>query len=94
MRAIEHLLLGALVGPANLCIPDVPTNLEFTRALGHALHRPTILPPPGFAIKAVIGGFGGEVLVSTRMVPKALLDNGFVFDDPTTEDVVKRALAD
>jgi uncharacterized protein (TIGR01777 family) len=94
VRALEHLLTSALAGPVNLSIPDPPTNIEFTKALGHALHRPTIVPAPGFAIRALIGGFGGEVLVSTRMVPKALLDDGFVFDDPATDDVVHWALAD
>jgi uncharacterized protein (TIGR01777 family) len=94
VRALTHLLTAPVVGPANLSIPDAPTNKEFTAALGHALHRPTFLPAPGFAIKAVVGGFGDEVLVSARMVPAALLASGFTFDDPTAEDVVRRALSD
>jgi uncharacterized protein len=94
VRALEHLLTSQLAGPANVCIPDPPTNKEFTAALGRAVHRPTILPTPGFAIRAVVGGFGDEVLVSTRMVPRALLADGFTFEDPTTDDVVRAALAD
>jgi uncharacterized protein (TIGR01777 family) len=94
VRAMTYLLTSDLSGPVNLSIPDPPTNKEFTAALGDALHRPTFLPAPAFAIKAVVGGFGDEVLVSTRMVPAALLASGFSFDDPTSEDVVRRALSD
>jgi uncharacterized protein len=94
LRALTYLLTSELEGPVNVCIPKVPTNKEFTQALGHALHRPTRLPAPGFAIKVVIGGFAEEVLASTRMVPTKLLADGFAFDDPTTEDVVRSALAD
>ena len=94
VRAITFLLTGDLEGPVNVCVPDPPTNKEFTQALGRAVHRPTLLPAPGFAIRAVIGEFGSEVLMSTRMVPAKLLAAGFVFDDPTTEDVVRAALQD
>jgi len=94
VRALTYLLTSPLAGPVNVCIPAVPTNKEFTKLIGAAVHRPTVLPAPSFAIKAVIGGFADEVLASTRMVPKKLLADGFVFDDPTTEDVVRSALAD
>lgn len=94
VRALTYLLTSDLAGPVNLSIPDPPTNKQFTDAVGKAVHRPTFLPAPGFAIKAVVGGFGDEVLASTRMVPKKLLADGFVFDDPTTDDVVRRALSD
>ena len=93
LRALTYLLTSTLEGPVNVCIPEVPTNKDFTKALGHALHRPTLLPAPGFAIKVVIGGFAEEVLASTRMVPRKLLADGFVFEDPTTDDVVRSALA-
>ena len=94
IRALTYLLTSALEGPVNVCIPQVPTNKDFTKRVGAALHRPTLLPAPSFAIKAVIGGFADEVLASTRMVPKKLLADGFVFEDPTTDDVVRSALAD
>ena len=94
IRALTYLLTSALEGPVNVCIPEVPTNKDFTKRVGAALHRPTLLPAPSFAIKVVIGGFADEVLASTRMVPTKLLADGFVFEDPTTDDVVRSALAD
>ena len=41
--ALEHPLEGAV----NVTAPGATTNLGFTKALGRALHRPTILPLPG-----------------------------------------------
>ena len=52
--ALEHPLEGAV----NVTAPGATTNLEFTKALGRALHRPTILPLPGFAVKAAFGQMG------------------------------------
>ena len=42
--AVVHLAEHAEVaGPVNLCLPQAPTNAEFTKALGRAVHRPTVL---------------------------------------------------
>jgi uncharacterized protein len=92
VRALAHLVTGELSGPVNLCIPSAPTNAEMTRALGRVAHRPTVLPIPGFAIRLVVGGFAEETLISQRIVPRALLDDGFTFSDPTPDDVARRAL--
>src|SRR5439155_5278867 len=42
-------------GPVNVVAPDKQTNATFTKALGHALHRPTVMPLPGLAMKAIYG---------------------------------------
>ena len=39
-------------GPVNLTAPNPATNAEFTRALGAAVHRPTVLPTPLLPLKA------------------------------------------
>ncbi len=82
VKAIEHLLTSTLVGPLNLTTPNPSTNSEFTAALARALHRPALLPVPGFALKIALGGFSSEILGSKKVLPKALLDDGFVFDYP------------
>jgi len=82
IKAIDHLLTSRLAGPINLTTPNPSTNSEFTAALARALHRPALLPVPGFALQLALGGFSSEILGSKKVLPKALLDDGFVFDYP------------
>ncbi len=80
----EH---DTLSGPVNLTGPAPVTNTEFTRALGSALGRPAPWVIPGFALKAILGEFAGEGLLSgQRAMPNALERAGFSF--------VHRSLAD
>jgi len=82
IRAICHILDSNLSGPINLTSPNPVTNQEFTAALARALHRPALFPVPGFALKAVLGGFSSEILGSKKVLPSALVDSGFTFDYP------------
>lgn len=76
-------------GAYNAGAPNPVTNAEFTRALGRALGRPTVLPMPEAALKLLFGEMSELLLVSDRMLPKRLLDEGFKFKYPDLE----RALA-
>ena len=61
-RAIVHTIeTPSLNGPVNLVAPTPCTNSQFTSALGKVLFRPTILPLPAFAVKALFGEMGEEV---------------------------------
>ena len=82
-----------LSGPVNLTGPDPVTNAEITAAMGRVLGRPTILPAPAFALKAVLGEFSTEVLGSARVMPAVLERSGFRFQDPTIESAIRTALA-
>ena len=82
LRAISHLLTSDLSGPVNLTSPNPVTNREFTASLAQALHRPALFPVPGFALKLALGGFSTEILGSKKVVPTALVEDGFTFDYP------------
>ena len=70
-------------GPVNCTAPHPVTNREMTQALGRALHRPTILPPvPAFVIKGVLGEFSDVFIKGQKVMPRKLLDEGFVFEFP------------
>ncbi len=69
-------------GPVNLCSPNPVRNRDLARALGKALHRPSFLPAPGFMIKLVLGEFGSVILEGQRVIPKKLLEKGFLFRYP------------
>lgn len=79
-------------GPYNLTLPEPPTNVEFTEALGAALKRPTPVPVPAFVLRTVLGGFSIELLDSLRILPNRLLEAGFRFSAPDVTRAVAAAL--
>ncbi len=82
IRAIEFLMDSDLFGAVNTTSPNPATNSEFTAALARALHRPALLPVPGFALKLALGGFSSELLGSKKVISEKLSTAGFVFDYP------------
>jgi uncharacterized protein (TIGR01777 family) len=68
-----------ILGPVNVCSPNPVRNKDLAKALGKALHKPSFMPAPGFMIKLVLGEFGSVILEGQRVLPKKLLENGFVF---------------
>jgi uncharacterized protein len=97
LGAIRFLLAQAealdLNGPVNLTGPRPVRNGELTEALGHALHRPTVLPVPRTALRLALGEFADDALSSQRVIPRVLLDAGYTFQQPTIADAVEAALA-
>lgn len=87
LGAIEHCLTADVSGPVNLVGPAPVTNRDFTKALGRAVHRPTLpVSVPGFVLKAALGQFAEEgVLVGQRLLPAVLQRTGFVFRDPDVD---------
>ncbi len=83
IAAITHLLTADVAGPVNLVGPAPVTNRAFTKALGKALHRPTLpVPVPGFALKAALGELADEaVLIGQRLLPQVLQRSDFSFAD-------------
>ncbi len=94
VRAILHALEQRdLEGPVNAVAPSPATNRELTRALGRVLRRPTLLPLPAAAVRAVFGEMGEELLLaSTRVAPERLLASGFQFRFPDLEAALRHLL--
>lgn len=92
--ALYSLLLDArFSGPVNLTAPDPVTNSEFTTTLGRVLKRPTVLPAPAFALRAVLGEVADALLLaSIRVQPSRLLKAGFNFAYPTLEGCLRHVL--
>lgn len=83
------LLDDSLKGPVNLVAPEPVTNREFTKALGRALKRPTVLPMPALAAKLAFGEVADALLLcSTRVVPAELLQSGFRFQHGTVDEAL------
>jgi uncharacterized protein (TIGR01777 family) len=83
-----------LSGPVNLTGPAPVTNAEFTAALGRAVNRSTPLMMPGFAVRAALGEFADETLLSgQRAIPAALERAGFEFEHKTVGEALRYATA-
>ena len=94
VRAIEFLINNDISGPVNLCTPNPVTNLQFTKALGGVLKRPTLLPVPLFGPKLLFGSELVEqlILASQKAMPSVLTDAGFNFEDAVLEPALRRIL--
>lgn len=80
-------------GVVNLTAPNPVTNAQFADALGKALGRPTILPTPAFAIRALFGEMGEDVLLcGRRALPARLIESGFDFSAPTIDTALSHVL--
>ncbi len=84
----------AISGPVNLTGPDPVTNAEFTRAVGEAMHRPTPLVVPGFALRLLRGAelIDEMVLTGPRAVPGVLREHGYPFQHPTLPAALAAAM--
>ena len=92
VRALAHLAFSSeMAGPVNLTAPNPVTNGDFVKALGAALSRPTVLPTPSFALKAMLGSELAEALLfqSQRVVPDRLTEDGFTFSSPALEGALQ-----
>ncbi|MFF8949350.1 TIGR01777 family oxidoreductase [Streptomyces sp. NPDC014940] len=92
VAAIRHLIDDdGAYGPFNLTAPQPLTNREVTEAMGRVLHRPTLFAVPEPVLRAALGEMAGDVLGSQRVLPKRLLESGFMFAFPGIEDAIRAA---
>jgi NAD dependent epimerase/dehydratase family enzyme len=91
---VKHVLVTeSLTGPVNIVSPNPATNRQFTKALGRALGRLTVLPVPAAMVRLVLGQMADELLLaSVRAVPKKLLESGFTFRHPEIAEALRAIL--
>jgi uncharacterized protein len=77
-------------GPINGVAPKPVTFREFAKAIGSALHRPSIVPVPSLAVRTLFGQAAVVLLEGQRAIPSRALELGFDFRFPT----LKAALED
>ncbi|WP_436793040.1 TIGR01777 family oxidoreductase [Actinospongicola halichondriae] len=96
VRAMTHLLTAEVHGPVDLTAPEPARNIEFTKALGRELGRPTILPIPRIGPRLLLGKELAQALLyeSQRVKPSVLERSGFSFRHATIEDALAAVLGD
>ena len=91
-----RLALGSgssLSGVYNLTAPNPITNKELTKALGRALHRPTLFPLPPFVLRLIFSEGADVLTVGQRVIPKRLSQAGLHFRFRTIEEALEDVLA-
>ena len=94
VSVIQHAVAtDSLRGAVNAVAPSPVTNLDFTRALGQALHRPTLFPMPAFMVRLIFGEMGEALLLGSQRVDCAkLLASGFKFRHPELKPALQALL--
>jgi len=81
---------GDLSGPLNATSPQPVTNREFTKALGRAIRRPTLLPAvPVGVLRLVLGELASVLLTSQRVLPRRAQEAGYTFAHCELEDTLQ-----
>ena len=94
VSAVMHFLKRKeLNGPVNIVSQQPVTNLEFIKALGKVLSRPTFFPLPAFAARFALGEMADELLLSsTRVEPSRLKASGYAFQHNNIEEALRSML--
>jgi uncharacterized protein (TIGR01777 family) len=79
-------------GPFNVTAPEPVTMRGFAKALGRALHRPAVLPVPGFVLRAIVGEMAESLLTGQKALPRAAEKLGFQWSYPTLESALNNLL--
>ncbi|HZZ85556.1 MAG TPA: TIGR01777 family oxidoreductase [Anaeromyxobacteraceae bacterium] len=73
---------GAAEGPLDATAPVPVRNRDFARALGRALHRPSLVPTPAAAVKLALGELAEVAITGQRVMPAKALRLGYRFRFP------------
>jgi uncharacterized protein len=85
---------GDVRGAVNVVAPEPVRNVDFTRALAAALHRPALFPAPAFALRLVLGEMADALLLSSaRVLPAELGKLGYKFVDTDLRSTLVRLFA-
>ena len=88
LEADDHNGPRAARGPFNAVCPEPVRNVDFTRAVGQAVGRPTVLPAPAFVLRGVMGEASHLLLDSIRVVPVRTRQAGYEFRFPTLGSIL------
>ena len=87
MGMYRYIIKNKLTGIFNATSPNPVSNYTFTKALGKALHRPTILPIPKFVLHIMYGEASSVLTGSKEVYPCKILNEEYIFKYPQIEGV-------
>ena len=79
-------------GPVNIVSPNPIRNIDFAKALGKALGKPSIIKTPAILIKLIFQEKSSILLYSQRVEPEKLNKSNFIFKYSSIEIALKDLL--
>ena len=80
-------------GPMNGTAPEPVRNIDFSRELARALHRPLLpIGPPDLLLELMLGGVARSVTKGQRVIPAQALALGYHFEHPHLPEAIRSAL--
>ena len=89
LHAVEK---DSISGPLLGTSPNPARNIDFTKALGRALGRWTILPMPRWQLRILVGQVAEVLCGSQRCLPRRTESTGFAFRHPELEPALRQLL--
>ena len=91
VEMVRWALRTEVSGPLNLTAPQPVTNVEFTRALGAAMHRPAVFPVPAIALQIMLGKEFADALLlgGQRVLPARAERLGYQFRFATIDSALQ-----
>ena len=68
VAVLHGAVLGDFEGVYNAVSPNPVRNADMSKALGQAMHRPSLIPAPKFALKLLLGESAEELLFFSQRV--------------------------
>jgi uncharacterized protein len=82
-----------VTGIMNGTAPNPVTNKGLAKALGRAMHRPSFMPTPKFALSLMLGQVAGLVTTGQRVLPRRAIQLGYQFKFPDIDSALKDVLS-
>ncbi|MCC6549274.1 MAG: TIGR01777 family protein [Ignavibacteriaceae bacterium] len=79
-------------GAFNGAAPQPLRMSEFAAALGKVLKRPSLFPVPKFVLRLILGEGAAVTLASQKVIPKAIIKEGFKFKFPEIDAALRNLL--
>lgn len=76
----------------NAVAPKPVSNIEFTKAMAHALKKLAIFPVPALALQTLLGEMAQMLLTGQKVIPQEFIDSGFKFNFPDINSALEDLL--